>query len=144
MKLLKIFPALLFMILIFGENSFGQTKQIGITVKDIDEVKGQLIAFIYNKEELFPKEGKYYKMLKFPVTGKETVITIKDLPVQDYAIFICHDSDNNGKCNQNWVGIPSEKIAFSNNVKPKMKAPSFKEARIPAEKNNIVINLYYY
>ncbi len=142
MNILKISATLLLTLLIAVSNSFGQTKQLSITVKNIGEVKGNLLVYVYNKKEDFPKDGKFYKHFVFPVTGQETTIILKDLPVQEYAINIVHDADSNGECNRTKIGFPTERIGFSNNIKPKMKVPSFDSAKIPKEATKISVELY--
>lgn len=142
MKTLKV-ATTLFLFAVFSiATVFGQTKDLSITVKNIGEVKGDILVYIYDKKENFPKEGKFYKLLKFPVKSIEMPITIKDLPVQDYAINLVHDLDSNGECNRTRIGFPIERIGFSNNIKPKMKIPSFESAKIAKEVTNISIELY--
>lgn len=142
MHLLKIITTLLLTIMLSFSNSFGQTKNLSISVKNIGEVKGDLLVYVYDKKENFPKEGKFYKHFKFPVTAQEMTITLKDLLVQEYAINIVHDADSNGECNRTKIGFPIERIGFSNNIKPKMKVPSFESAKIPKDATKISIELY--
>lgn len=128
--------------ILFISTSLGQTKNLNIAVTGIEDIEGQIIVLVFDKAENFPKDQKLAKLFKFPVTGKEMNLLLKSLPVQDCAIFIYHDKDNNGKCNQNFIGMPTERIGFSNNIRPKLKAPKFEEAKVTAEKTKITIELY--
>lgn len=142
MNFFKIIITLLLTVMISFSNSFGQTKNLSVTVKNIGEIKGDLLVYLYDKKENFPKEGKYYKYFKFPVTAQEMTITLKDLPVQEYAINIVHDVDGNGECNRTKIGFRTERIGFSNSIKPKMKVPSFESAKISKDATRISIELY--
>lgn len=142
MKLSKTIALLCFMSAFSISFGQAQMKNLTITVQNIGEVKGDLLIYLYDKKENFPKDGKYYKVYKFAVTGKEQTVVLKDLPVQEYALNIVHDADGNGKCNQTKIGFPTERIGFSNNIKPKMRVPSFDSAKIGKEVTKISVELY--
>ena len=77
----------------------------------------------------FPDENDEFKKLRFkPKHGKIDVM-IKDLPYGELAFAIYHDVNNNGKIDKNAIGIPKERYAFSNNIKPTIKAPSFDDCK---------------
>ncbi|MDR2084993.1 MAG: DUF2141 domain-containing protein [Bacteroidales bacterium] len=128
-------------ITLFALSSLAQ-KNIDINITGIDEIKGQIVVLVFDNPDNFPKDQKLAKFFNFPVTSKEMTVCVKDLQVQNYAIFIYHDKDNNGKCNQNFIGMPTEKIGFSNNIRPKLKAPKFNEAKVDTETNEISVELY--
>lgn len=131
--------SILFMSLSFG---FGQTKNLTIHLEGIEVVKGQIIVLVFDKKEDFPKAQELAKQYKFPVTGKSMTVVIKDLPMKDCALFIYHDEDSNGVCNQNKIGFPLERMGFSNNLRPKLKAPKFEDAKVPASGTAVSIQLY--
>ncbi|MDL2290105.1 DUF2141 domain-containing protein [Paludibacteraceae bacterium OttesenSCG-928-F17] len=122
--------------------SFSQTKNMNITLKGIEEIKGQIVVLVFDNEEDFPKDQDLAKQFTFPVTKKEMVLSLQELPLQDCAVMLYHDKDKNNKCNQNFIGMPTEKIGFSNNIKPKLKAPKFKEAKVEPDETQITIELY--
>ena len=138
---MKIILTILIIVMSFTSNAFGQTKKLDIVIKGIEEVQGQVIVLVFNKKEHFPNDQKLAKRFKFPVIGKEMTVSV-NLLVEDCAIFVYHDKDNNEKCNQNKLGMPKEKIAFSNNVKPKLKAPSFESAKVDKDATKISVELY--
>lgn len=142
MNTFKIIPLLLCSILLSSLTSFGQTRNVDLTVRGIEEIEGQLVVLVFEKKEDFPKDQKLARNFKFPVTKKEMTVSLKGLPAQDCAIMIYHDKDNNHKCNRNFIGIPTEKIGFSNNIRPKTKVPKFDDARVPAGVTKITVELY--
>lgn len=118
---------------------------VSLTVTNLRSSNGMLIIGIYNKASDFPKEGSQWKRISVPVNDK-TVTTTINLPEGEYAFAICHDEDGNKTCNQNFLGIPTEGFAFTNNFRPKVKAPSFKDAKINvgSDKLNMSLKIIYF
>lgn len=141
MKNYKLIFASLCMML-FSFTAFGQTKNLDISVKGIEDIQGEMVVLVFDNPDNFPKDQKLAKIYKFRVTGKEMTLSVKGIPDQDVAIFIYHDKDSNGKCNQNFIGMPTERIGFSNNIRPKLKAPKFEEAKVSKETTKISIEIY--
>lgn len=52
------------------------------------------------------------------------------LPAGRYAVSASHDVNGNGKPDRNFVGLPTEPWAVSNNVRPTLRAPRFAEAAL--------------
>lgn len=140
MKKMRIIPFLFIFLSVYTLT--GQTKNLDIAVKGIEEVKGQIVVLVFENKEDFPKDQKLARTFLFPVSKKEMTVTLKGLPVKDCAVMLYHDQDKNGKCNQNFIGMPVEKIGFSNNLRPKVRAPKFEDARIRADQTRIAIELY--
>ena len=47
-----------------------------------------------------------------------------------YAVTVFHDQNDNRRFDKNWVGVPREPWGVSNNARPRLRAPTFEEARI--------------
>ncbi len=113
---------------------------ITVTFTNLRSPSGTLIIGIYDKASAFPKEGKQIKKVSIPV-NKKSLTTTLTLPEGEYAFAICHDEDNNGTCNQNFLGIPQEGFAFSNNFRPKLKAPAFNDVKFKVGKEDMKLNI---
>jgi uncharacterized protein (DUF2141 family) len=57
------------------------------------------------------------------------VITELLLPPGEYALTIFHDSNANGELDTNFIGLPKEPIAMSNNAKAKFGPPKYEDAK---------------
>ena len=123
--------------------SFSQKKgNLTVVVSNISAVKGHMQLGLFNKSENFPKPGKEYKVVRFKVTSKKMKYTFKGLKQGDYALAIYHDKNSDKECNRNFIGIPTEDYGFSNNIKPVLSAPSFKDTKVNLkEKLSILIKL---
>ncbi len=51
-----------------------------------------------------------------------------NLPAGNYAFSVFYDANNNGKLDTNFIGIPKEPVALSNNARPKFGPPKYKDA----------------
>ncbi|MEO5911084.1 MAG: DUF2141 domain-containing protein, partial [Pelobium sp.] len=74
-------------------GTFQQSDKYDLTINlnNIKEVKGGIGLSIYNTAASFPKNDGAYKTYYYKVTGKKTIITIKDLKKGDYAVALYHD-----------------------------------------------------
>ncbi|SNS76416.1 Uncharacterized conserved protein, DUF2141 family [Ekhidna lutea] len=98
-----------------------------VKVKNIKEIKGSLKIAIYDHEAHFlskeiMSDGK-------SIEENEMKFTFKGLGKGIYAISIYQDENDNGKLDANFMGIPSEPYAFSNNAKGMFGPPSFEDCQ---------------
>ncbi len=115
-----------------------------VTVSNIKEVKGNIVIGIFNCPNAFPCENKELKQIIIPVNANEVSKTVS-LPKGIYAIALFHDKNENNKCDRNFLGIPTEGIGFSNNFKPKMKAPTFDDVKVTVKQDtNMCIKLLHF
>jgi uncharacterized protein (DUF2141 family) len=117
---------------------YAQTADLSIVVENIKEAKGVIQFGLYNLEEDFPKIGKEYKRVRIDITDMTFQYTFTDLILDNYALAIYHDKNNDDKCNRNFLGIPKEDYGFSNNIKPFLKAPSFEDVMINLKKDTLI------
>jgi uncharacterized protein (DUF2141 family) len=133
------------MILLFVLHFFVLQSQPVLSVNLENVLPNQSIRLgIYDSAKGFPNpEGvKFYREFKAGNT-KSTVLTLADLPEGTYAIAVYQDLNNNKKLDVNLFGYPTEPFGFSNNIRPKFKAPSFEVCKFEyrGSKNNIKIKL---
>jgi len=50
------------------------------------------------------------------------------VPLGTYAVTVYHDVNDNQKLDTNWIGIPKEPVAISNNAKGRLGPPKWKDA----------------
>ncbi len=128
-----------FIITTFVSMAYAQTGTLRVEISEIDEIKGLMSIGLYSNEEGFPDKGKEYKGAEVEITGQITVHTFKDIPFGTYAIAIFHDINSNGKLDKNFLGIPTEGYAFSNNLFGAFGSPpGFKDALFEVSGNRTV------
>jgi uncharacterized protein (DUF2141 family) len=107
---------------------------------------GVVLVTLYASADGFPtKPDKAVKRGRSPIKNGQAVITIRDIAPGTYAVSAIHDENGNGKLETNWLGIPKEGTAASNNAKGKLGPPSFKAAsfRIQGDTRQTIRMSYY-
>ena len=90
--------------------------------------KGRLIARLYHGEDGFPSDAKKaLREAKFEIRDGESTVTFDGLPYGEYAVWICHDEDEDGKLDTNFVGMPKEGAGVSG--PPPSFIPKYSDAR---------------
>lgn len=109
--------------------------KLTIKISNIEKIKGEIKVGIFNTDTHFLKEGYALKNYSVKVENNTAILTITDLPTGEYAVTMYHDQNSDNECNKNFIGIPKEPYGFSNNIKPKMSAPKFKDCKFDLSEN---------
>ena len=121
-------------------NSYNLT----VEAKGIRAQKGYIEFALYNDPEVYAEVGKTYKQIRKKVAGTNASCTFENVPEGTYALCIYHDENNNNKCDQNFLGIPTEGYGFSNDIKPVISVPTFEECSVILDKPlSVTIDLIY-
>jgi uncharacterized protein (DUF2141 family) len=67
------------------------------------------------------------------------LLTIKNLEPGDYAFVAYLDENGDGKLNRNALGKPKEPYIFSNDVRPKLRKPTFEETKVAVAPGEVVV-----
>lgn len=102
--------------------------EITLRLSDPPE-RGNLMALVYQDGDSFGSFRDAYRRETFRVGGPEHAYRIQSLPEGDYAVLLFWDENDNGRLDRNFIGIPSEPIALTNDYRPK-GPPSFQRARV--------------
>jgi len=132
-------PLIVSIFAIFVSMAYAQTGTISVEISGINGPKGLMSIGLYSNEKGYPDKGKAYKGKDVEVTGQTVVCTFKGVPLGTYAIAIFHDTNSNGLLDKNFLGIPKEGYAFSNNLFGALGLPpSFKDASFKLVENKTV------
>ena len=112
--------------------------KLTIKISNIEKIKGEIKVGIFNTDTHFLKEGYALKNYSVKVENNTAILTITDLPKGEYAVTMYHDQNSDNECNRNFIGIPKEPYAFSNNIKPKMAAPKYNDCKFTLSENKIL------
>ena len=132
-----------FLFLFIGLTSYAQqaASELIVRVENVSEHKGQLMVGLFNKKEHFLKE--VFLGDQRPVGQSVMTMCFTGLEPGAYAVSLYHDKNENGKLDANFLGIPNEPYAFSNNAKGWLGPPTFEECliEINQDKKEIIISL---
>jgi uncharacterized protein (DUF2141 family) len=124
-------------------SSIATQVPLTLTFSNLATPTGPIIVGVYGIKNKFPDPSDQLKLYKFTPDSVSFNAQIADLPFGEYALAIYQDVNNNGKIDKNVLGIPTEPYAFSNNFKPTVKAPGFKNCRFEytATSNTIAMKM---
>lgn len=129
----------IFLYIVLVANLFSTPgPELTINISNIASIKGNIIIGIFDSDKDFLKDGAAFKNYTLEVEGTTETIIISDLPEGNYAVSLFHDENSDNVCNRNFLGIPKEGYGFSNNVKPKLSAPSYKDCKFTLNKNQVL------
>lgn len=97
---------------------FAQNGTLTLKVKNIEQVKGDILVGLYDNAEDFPDGGKEYRQVKIEVNSKAESYTFEDLPEGEYAIALHHDLNSDGEFQKSFMGMPEEPYGFLRILNP--------------------------
>jgi uncharacterized protein (DUF2141 family) len=108
-----------------------RTSTLTIVVSGLHNTKGQVLLYVWNGPDGFPKNGsKRYLFLTLDATkavnGRVTASV--EIAPGTYAVTAVHDENQNGRMDTNFLGIPTEGYGASNNVITHFGPPKFQES----------------
>ena len=116
-------------------SSLVSAQNVNLTVKisDLKSNTGIVQVGLFNSKGDFLK--KVYKGLPSEIKSNGAVVTFSNIPKGEYAISAYHDKNNNTKLDTNFMGIPKEDVACSNNAKGVMGPPKYEDAKFQINKD---------
>ena len=142
MKTQRIIQACL-LALALGAYTQVSAETLTIVIEDIRDASGTLQVQVHAGQAQFEGDGAAARFLEQAVAGSMT-ITAEDLPPGEYAIRVMHDVNGNDELDANFVGMPTEPYAFSNNAKGMFGPATWEDARFVLEGEvTLVISLIH-
>jgi uncharacterized protein (DUF2141 family) len=94
--------------------------------------------------EQFPSGNKFYLGMVSEAAGDRFVVSVADLLPGSYAVAAYVDSNDNGRQDKNFLGVPTELYGFSNNVRGKFGAPDFAAAAFEIGERAVSLSIHLY
>ena len=117
------------------------TEMVTIVVAALASPQSVVKLNFYNAPDKFLKDGQMAIRMVVRPEGKTSISVPVELATGEWAVALSQDVNNNNKLDKNFLGIPTEPFAFSNNVKPRLSAPSFKECKFTVEGPGQVVTI---
>lgn len=130
--------SLFLLMMMLAHSLIASNIDVTVKVTNIQKLVGDIIIALYDDGENFGKEEYFSEVVIVPANSDTVTAEIKDLKEGEYAFTVLHDENSNQKCDYNFLGIPKESIGFSNNVRPKLKMPSFEEVKVYVKDKSVV------
>lgn len=117
------------------------TETVKVVVTALASAQSTVKLNFYNSPEKFLKDGQVTIRMVVKPDGKNEITVPVELTPGEWAVALTQDLNNNDKLDKNFLGIPTEPFAFSNNIKPRFSAPSFQECKFTVTGPGQVINI---
>ncbi len=105
--------------------------------------RGTCYLALFASAEGFPRQSnRAVRTLRVPVGAATCAFSFDGLPPGSYALAVFHDENDNGRLDTNFLGIPTERLGFSNDARGMMFfPPSFTAARFAVPGTGAVISV---
>jgi uncharacterized protein (DUF2141 family) len=110
---------------------------VTVEVRNISGAEGDMVLTVYDNEDSWLEDGLLQETIA--VDGQETVTFRLDLPPGNYAFHAYHDLDSDGEMKANFIGIPKEPTAVSNDAKGRFGPPKYEDASITIASDPVVV-----
>lgn len=103
------------------------------------EGKTLMVALYSEYDEFLSDES--FKNTSATMNPGQNELVIEKVPMGLFAVSLFVDMNGNGDLDTNWMGIPKEPYAFSNNAKGKFGPPEFEDARFLVDQKEVNISI---
>lgn len=100
-----------------------------IVITNVSSSEGTIMVQIMSGEKEFKGEQEAIASLMQRAQGDDMTFSTSSLPAGEYAVRVMHDKNGNGDLDANFVGMPKEPWAMSNNAKGNFGPPKWKDAK---------------
>ena len=118
-----------------------ETSSVTVVVSALVSTSSSVKLYFYNTREGFLKSGKWAFSKTVKPEGKREFSLPVELPRGEWAVAITQDLNNNDKIDKNFLGIPTEPYAFSNNFRPTLAAPVFDDCKFMVDGPGRVVSI---
>ena len=113
---------------------------VRVEISGLRNAQGDIGCAIFDSPDGYPESHpKAYKEVHAAIDGDHAICEFKEVTLGTYAAIVFHDENKNGKLDKNFLGRPQEGYVASNNVRPRMSAPEFKEASFGVPANTVTV-----
>ncbi len=121
-------------------------EDLTVTLESLRAPKGKIVLCLWNTPSKFPDcdAGQPVQRITIEAADAGKPVVFKDVPAGTIALSAFHDENGNGKFDTNFIGLPLEGTAASNNAKPRMGPPSYKAASIRFTSSTAIRLRFFY
>ena len=116
-----------------------ETYELLIKVTNIEVHTGELKVAVFNNQEDHLKRS--IKSGQFKVTHETWLNCTFELPYGEYSFTMYQDVDLNDELNSNFIGIPNEPYAFSNNASIMFGPPSYDKSKFTFSEDHQIVEV---
>lgn len=124
------------------KNEKTEGTPLTVVVNGLESDKAPVVVRVYTEANFLDKTPDKFKFRVKPQGGKVTH-KVEGMNYGDVAIVAYQDMNDNDNLDRNGVGMPLEPYAFSNDFRPKVKAPDFSDCKFTynEKSNTVTVNM---
>ncbi len=115
--------------------------EITVHVSALRDERGMVRCSLYDDGAAFPESQAHVIARAVASPSSSTCVFRGVARAKDYAVVIHHDENNDNVFQKNAFGIPEEGYGFSNDVHPKLSAPSFGDCKFHYEAGPVALKI---
>lgn len=120
-------------------SKYADPNNIVLAVQSAFKAPGGLVRLVvYDREEGFLEKAAARYWAEFDESGV-AVLPLRSLKPGAYAFVVYFDENRDGKLNRGALGRPTEPVAFSNGVKPRLHRPKFDDVKVAVDRGSVVV-----
>jgi uncharacterized protein (DUF2141 family) len=121
-------------------SSAAQAVELTVKITGSKSTLGKMGCALFASADGFPFDKSKAIAQVVPVDAIMTTCVFLNVVAGTYAVGVVHDLNGNEKVDKNFLGVPTESWAVSNNISHRLRAPTFEEAAFKLD-GNLQINL---
>ncbi len=112
-----------------GMHTALRAETLTVVIENVTSDEGLIMVQLLPGEAAFNGESAATLSLMQGARAGELTFSSSNLPPGEYALRIMHDLNGNGEMDSNFVGMPTEPWAFSNNAAGSFGPPGWSDVR---------------
>lgn len=126
---------------VFSDTLAQSNANIAIEISNIKSDEGKLYVALYDQEGNWLNE--MYTGAIGTIRNNKSSVVIENVPPGVYAISMFHDQNDNQKLDMNFMGIPKEPTACSNNAKGSFGPPKWEDAKFAVKSEPLNLQITF-
>ena len=125
-----------------AQSGMQASASLHIHFEGIQTQRGALMIGLFDNQADYRAGEKGAKRgFKLAVSAASAELDVAALKPGTYAVQLYHDLNGDGKLAKNFIGMPTEPVAFSNNAHVSTHAPAWSETRFTVRPGDNRINI---
>lgn len=122
--------ATLFLLAFFVATGPAWAGDLVVVVSNVGSAAGEVLCALHVNAAGFPTAAAAVATRAVKAGPQGVTCHFAGLRAGAYAVAVVHDLNGNRKVDTNLLGLPVEDWGVSNNVRPRLRSPSFAEAQV--------------
>ena len=119
-------------------GGYAVAADVVIKVTGTNSSQGQVGCALFDSSPAFPMDNAGTRQVWLAADSRPLICKFSGIAAGAYAVAVSHDLNGNKKVDTNFLGIPKEGWAVSNNVVPNLRAPRFDESQFFVKEGSTV------